>query len=422
MSQSDHPSSRRRPGPAVRLSALQAANFAGIGVYMPFMPAWLSHQGLTDRQIGLTLAIGMVVRMLAAQPVSSLGDSRWGAVRVLVALQVLSAFGYLLLSSLTSPAAIMSVMAAVALLAAGLIPLGDHLTAAHVQISPKLDFARLRLWGSVSFLAMSILSGFAVAHLGMGAVPFMLCACCIAAAAVAWAAPERRPERTVRKAALTAVKTPPARMKLLWLAIIASALINASHAALYGFATLHWRSLGIGSGTIGLLWASSVVAEVAIFWWCGRRAASSPSAAMAFLGLAGAGAALRFAAMPFAATIPAILALQALHALSFGAQLLGIMALIAILAPEGRGALIQGRLSAVNACLMGAATLMSGVLYERFGALAFLSMLPVALAGMLAALITYRLSRRVLLDNAPPGTIVVDRDGGFHRAQPEPER
>ena len=415
-------SPRPRPGPAVRLSALQAANFAGIGIYMPFMPAWLSYQGLSDRQIGLTLAIGMIVRMLAAQPVASLGDSRWGAVRVLVALQILSAFGYVLLPSLASPVAIMSVMAVVAVLAAGLIPLGDHLTTAHVQTSPKLDFARLRLWGSVSFLVMSIASGLMVSRLGVGVVPFMLCACCLLAAAVAWAAPEQRSTSSVRKATLAAVRTDPERMRLLWLAIIASALINASHATLYGFATLHWRNLGIDSTMIGLLWASSVVAEVAMFWWFGRRATASPSAAMAFLGLAAAGAMLRFAAMPFAATVPVILALQALHALSFGAQLLGIMALIAMLAPAGRGALIQGRLSAVNACLMGAGTLVSGMLFERFGALTFLVMLPVAFAGLIVLMITYRMSRRVLLDNAAPGAIGLGRDAGFFRAQPEPER
>ncbi len=412
----------RRPSPAVRLSALQAANFAGIGIYMPFMPAWLSYQGLNDKQIGLTLAIGMIVRMLSAQPVAALGDSRWGAVRVLVALQTLSAFGYLLLPSLVSPVAIISVMAVVAVLAAGLIPLGDHLTTAHVQTSPKLDFARLRLWGSVSFLVMSIVSGLMVSRLGVGVVPFMLCGCCLLAAAVAWAAPEKRSGSSVRKATLEGIKTDPERLKLLWLAIIASALINASHATLYGFATLHWRNLGIDSTMIGLLWASSVVAEVAMFWWFGRRAAASPTAAMVFLGLAGAGAVLRFAAMPFATTIPAILALQALHALSFGAQLLGIMALIAMLAPQGRGALIQGRLSAVNACLMGAGTLVSGLFFEQFGALTFLVMLPVAFAGLIVLMITYRMARRVLLDNGTSGTIGLLREAGFFRAQTEPER
>ena len=412
----------RRPGPAVRLSALQAANFAGIGIYMPFMPAWLSYQGLNDRQIGLTLAIGMIVRMLSAQPVASLGDSRWGAVRVLVALQTLSAFGYLLLPTLASPLAIISVMAVVAVLAAGLIPLGDHLTTSHVQTSPKLDFARLRLWGSVSFLVMSIVSGFVVSHMGVGVVPFMLCGCCLLAAAVAWAAPEQRSTLHVRTATTGAVGTNPEQMRLLWLAMIASALINASHATLYGFATLHWRNLGIDSTMIGLLWASSVVAEVAMFWWFGRRSAASPAAAMLFLALAGAGAMVRFAAMPFATTVPAILALQALHALSFGAQLLGIMALITMLAPEGRGALIQGRLSAVNAFLMGAGTFVSGLLFEQHGALTFLVMLPVAFAGLVVLMITYRMAHRVLLDNAAPGTIGLGRAVGLLRTQPKPER
>ena len=42
-------------------------------------------------------------------------------------------------------------------------------------------------------------------------------------------------------------------------------LLNSSHAVLYGFGTLHWRSLGISNGLIGLLWTVGVLAEIVIF-------------------------------------------------------------------------------------------------------------------------------------------------------------
>ncbi len=413
--------SRATDSPALRLSALQAANFAGIGIHMPFMPAWLASQGLSDRQIGLTLAIGMIVRMLASQPIASLGDGRWGAARVLAILQALSAFGFLVLMSLPTPSAVIAAMAVMAVLSAGVVPLGDHLTTAQVRLRPGLDFARMRLWGSVSFLAMSTLAGFMVSRYGIGAVPVALSLCCIVAAAVALAAPETR-HVPAGAEAQNAAPASPGRARLLLAFIVASALINASHAALYGFATLHWRSLGIDDGRIGLLWSASVMAEVGMLWALGRRASRSATSAMGFLAIAGLAALLRFALMPFATSFPAILALQLLHALSFGAQLLGVMALIALLAPPGRSAFSQGRLSAVNACMMGAATLLSGLIYERWGGQVFLFMLPVAAAGLVLLAITYRRAQRLALDFPPPRALPVDEPGAIRPTGLAPER
>lgn len=388
-------------GHAQRLGALQAANFAGIGVYMPFMPPWLSAQGLSEQQIGLVLGMGMIIRMVASQPVTAMADGRHGAGRILVWLHGLSAASFIALLLMPGPHAIIASMAVIALLSSGIIPLGDLLTTAQVRLHPRLDFARIRLWGSVAFLIVSIASGFMIARLGIGMVPLMLCACSLVAMIVAASAPEstsglhigQRPSIVEGEAGL--------RARLLWLVIIASALINASHAALYAFGTLHWRSLGIDEGTIGILWASAVVAEIGMFWWFGRKSSGGWNAAMAFLGLAGLTAALRFALMPLAVTLPAILALQLLHALSFGAQLMGAMALVGMLAPEGRRALIMGRLSATNACLMGTATLGSGFLHAHFGAMSFLAMVPIAVLGTMLLALAWQLKRRAALDIAP---------------------
>lgn len=400
---------------AIRLSALQAANFAGIGIYMPFMPPWLAAQGLSERQIGLVLAMGMIIRMLASQPISALGDGRRGAVPVLVGLHLLGAVAFWALVVMPSPGWIIAVMALIALLSSGIIPLGDHLTTAEVRLNPALDFSRIRLWGSVAFLVVSIGSGFAISRFGIDQVPLMLCACSFAAMLVSFAAPRDSRETKAHDSDHVANGVSQQRTRLLWLVIVSSALINASHAALYGFGTLHWRGIGIDDGMIGVLWASAVLAEIVMFWWFGRKAAANWAAATLFLGLSGAAAVLRFALMPFAVSLPAILSLQLLHALSFGAQLMGTMAMVAMLAPEGRRAMILGRLSAMNACLMGAATLGSGFLYERIGAMSFLAMALVALAGLVTLAITFRLAQAATLDSrhgdAVPHTVPVHHDG-----------
>lgn len=401
----DQQGQRPRGGVRLRLSALNFMNFAGIGVYMPFMPPWLAAQGLSERQIGLVLAMGMLIRMLASQPITALGDGRHGAARVLVLMHLLGAICFLALMVMPSPTAIIATMAVVALLSSGVIPLGDHLTAAQVRLDPALSFARLRLWGSVSFLLTSLLSGIVISRLGIGTVPVMLCLCSLAAMAVAAAAPGDAQGQQGADVAGVPPEADGLRARLLWCVIIASALINASHAVLYSFGTLHWRTLGIDDSMIGGLWSLAVIAEIALFWWFGRAASASWNAAVLFLAMAGGAAIVRFALMPFAVSLPAVFALQLLHALSFGAQLVGVMALVAMLAPEGRRALTMGRLSAMNACLMGAATLGSGFLFERLGAMSFIAMVPVAMAGLLLLLPVWRFRHSSALDTAPPGAL-----------------
>jgi PPP family 3-phenylpropionic acid transporter len=50
--------------------------------------------------------------------------------------------------------------------------------------------------------------------------------------------------------------------------------MHGSHAFYYAFGTLHWQAQGLGAGLIGALWATGVVAEIALFsgaaaWWPG---------------------------------------------------------------------------------------------------------------------------------------------------------
>jgi PPP family 3-phenylpropionic acid transporter len=371
-------SSLSRGGLFLRLSILQAATFAGFGVLMPFWPAWLSSSGFRETEIGFAMALGMVVRTLAAQPVSALGDRRFGAVKVLVTIQLLYAAVYLAMPAAGSIPVILALMVLSSIFSAATVPLADHLTLSQVKGRAGMDPSRIRLWGSASFLMMSILSGVLVERLGVGVVPWMVLVCALLAALAATASPEAPPAPKPAEDRTAA----PVGGWALWLALGASALVNASHAALYGFGTLHWRTLGFPDDWIGVLWAAGVVAEIAMFWWLGPRAASSVRLGAICLGASALAATLRFALMPEATSYAAVLALQVSHAFTFSLQWMGTMTLIGALAHPNRRASAQGWLTAANACLTGAATILSGWLFSAFGAKTFLAMAPIALMGL----------------------------------------
>jgi PPP family 3-phenylpropionic acid transporter len=77
--------------------------------------------------------------------------------------------------------------------------------------------------------------------------------------------------------------------------------------------------------------------------------------------------------------------LQCLHALSFGATHLGAMGLIMRAVPAAYGATVQGYFAVAQGLAMACAMGISGVLYARWGDLAYAAMaLAAGAGGMLA--------------------------------------
>src|SRR5215210_5535344 len=88
-------------GPGVRLAALQAASFAGIGIWMPFFPVWLGERGIGADAIGVILALPIVVRIVAVAPLMALVDG--GCLgSALVYLALLKAEGVVVLGLLVA--------------------------------------------------------------------------------------------------------------------------------------------------------------------------------------------------------------------------------------------------------------------------------------------------------------------------------
>src|SRR5205807_306807 len=79
--------------------------------------------------------------------------------------------------------------------------------------------------------------------------------------------------------------------------VLGASLIQASHAVMYGFATLQWNARGISGPAIGALWAIGVIAEVALFALSGRLVGWFGAIGMIMLG--GIGGAVRWTAMAF---------------------------------------------------------------------------------------------------------------------------
>src|SRR5262249_12433732 len=171
-------------------------------------------------------------------------------------------------------------------------------------------------------------------------------------------------------------------------AAAAASLLQASHAISTGSAARGWRAAGLDGGGMGAFWALAVVAETAVFALGGPLPVPPPTLLMR----GAAGAVIRWSAMAFDPPPALLPPLQCLHALSFGATHLGALGFMARAAPAELGATAQGYLAVALGLVMAAAMGISGVLYARWGGLAYGAMALAAAAGGIFALAAHRLT------------------------------
>lgn len=349
-----------------RFALLFAAQFAAVGVLMPFLPAVLASHGLPPQQIALLLAAASAVRLLAAPAVGRGADGFGDARSILVLAAGLAACTVTGFAWAGGFAALLAVAALHALVNAPVIPLTDALCLGASR-ERGFDYGRVRSAGSAAFILAAIAAGQAVQALGLGSVVWIAAASLALTALAATGLPPLRAGRA-GGGGFRAPFAVPAFRRLLPL----SALIQGSHALYYGFGTLHWQAAGLSPGVIGLLWGEGVVAEVALFLW-GRPLADWLGAG----GLAAAAAAagvIRWSVTAGTAWLPALAAVQLLHALTFGAQHLAAMRVLSGL-PPAQAATAQTLHASLGVGLAsGLLTFACGPLYAALGGSGFWAM------------------------------------------------
>lgn len=368
------------------LTLLYAALFFELGINLPFFPLWLRSQSLDDAAIGFVLAVPLILRIVANPTVTALAD-RTGYLReTLIACAVAVSIGTALFGLTSSFVAIVAVVAVVSLAQGPLIALTDALTLRILRDreTAERDYGRIRLWGSLAFAAANLGAGWVLTVLAPWSIIALLSAAAAATAFAAFLVPpppatgltQADPEERVGGLA-----SAPVGLAVLAAAVAGPALIQASHAAVYGFSTLHWQSQGLSSPVVGALWATGIVGEVMVFAIAGRFAVGRRGA-LALLAAGGLAAIVRWLGMASDPSLPVLVALQLGHGLSFGATHLGSVFLLMRLVENRRSAQAQGWLAAAWALAMAILTQLAGQLSASWGQAIYLVMAVAATIGL----------------------------------------
>lgn len=370
---------RSSRGPAWRLALVYAAQLGWVGIYLPYWPLWLADRGMTPTQVGLLLAMTPWTRALANPAAGYWADRSGRADRLIRGLSVALIGGLTVFFVARGFVGLLLTMIGLGLVFAPIIPLTDGLTVS-AEAQGRLRYGPVRLWGSVAFIVASWFGGELLESQGEPVILWALIGLAGAIAIASMLLPAgARPTRS--PGGLDEPAASPWSRPFVSMLVVAS-LFNAGHAVLYAFGSQHWRAHGLDEGTVGLLWAEGVVAEIILFALAARLDRLITPRRLWLL--AGLGGVIRWGVLATTVALPWLVLGQALHAFTFGAVHLGAMATIrSHVAPGARGRAATGYSAIATGLAMGVALPLAGVLYDRLTGDAYWVMAGLAGAGLL---------------------------------------
>ncbi|MGH1417460.1 MAG: MFS transporter [Hyphomicrobiaceae bacterium] len=416
-----------------RVGLFYGALFLIYGVQIPFMPVWLDWRGLSAREIAFVGAAPFFLRVIVSPLLAMIADQKGSHRTMILVLATMALMTALGLSQTSNHDVVVLVSIVLAISMISMMPLTETIAVKGVRHG-DLDYGRMRLWGSASFILVGFIAGALVTEFQAGVIIWLTALACLATLVFGFILPTARlytgpnnkltglppdvsgEEKTKQKKSHSphslsmgmAAAAQLVRQPIFFMFLIAGGTIQASHATFYTFGALIWRDQGISATWIGGLWAIGVVAEILVFayardlfrgWGC------SQSEGVMVLLIAGALAAvLRWVLMSFDPSLWFLVVLQMLHGLTYGCAHLGAIHFMSAAIPERTMGTAQALYGSVAAGIaMGLAMLATGPLYEWYGGASYLAMAALSMFGLVFSLvICQRWSGGVLLaENAP---------------------
>lgn len=349
--------------PHRRLSGFYFFYFAYLGTFAPFFSLYLDGIGLMPFHIGVVMALPQVTRIIAPHLWSWLADRTSAPVRVVRYTGIAGCVVFLPIFAGTQVALIVLTILAMTFFWSAALPLMEATTLTHLGDETS-RYGRVRVWGSIGFIAAVIGVGHLLDFVTLQAVPVLVFAMMLGILGCVFIVPEAP---VVHHGGETSVRRVMLKAEVLAL-IGAGAFMAAAHGPYYTFFSIHLVAQGYSKSATGWLWALGVICEIGIFAWMPRlfRAYSLRAILIASFALA----VVRFLAIGWLAhSLIALLLAQVLHAATFGAfhaASIGYVHKLFRGKLQSRGQAIYGSVSfGVGGAIGGFA---SGYAWDRWGA------------------------------------------------------
>ena len=371
-----------RKNQAFRLALYYWALFLIVGIFVPFLPVWMDGRGLSQEQIGLVLAAALWAKIPVGLGLAGIADQTGHRRLILIWIGLGVLAGLTLMIFLQGFWGILIGWIIVGSLLTTAMPVADSLSLLSAN-RVGINYGTVRRWGSISFIVASIAGGWYLADRDSENVLTLMIAGTVFLLVSTGSLPDLKAvaRRQKHPAFLDVL-----RSRDFALFAVTAALLQASHAALYGFASLHWQKAGHSEVTIGWLWAEGVMAEIALFTVSGYLI--TKFGARKLLLLAAVAGLIRWTAMGLTTDLYWLIGIQLLHAFTFSVTHVAAFAFILRNVPEELSASAQGVYDSLAMGLVfGLSMAAAGWIYAGNGADAFLFMTAFSAAGGLGAFV-----------------------------------
>ncbi len=301
-------------------AGLSASYFAHIGFFNPYLPLWLKELGFGLVAISLLTSVQSATRLFAPYAWGTLSDRTGERVRLLRYGATAALVFSLALWMPLGGVAMFVVLLLMFMHTSAMMPMSEAALAHLVSQGGAFDarrYGRVRLWGSLGFLATVLTAGWWFERFGMGHFPLWTAVTLLAVVISAWCLPDSK--EPVHQAEGHPDMGPVLRQRPVRWFFAAVFFHVLSHIFIYVFFSLYLDSLGYSKAMIGMLWAVSVVIEIVWFLTQGRWL---PRLSLTgWLVLASALMVLRMGITAgLSWVLPMLLLAQALHAITFAAH------------------------------------------------------------------------------------------------------
>ena len=291
--------------------------FAYVGLVSPYASLFFLDRGFNVIEIAVLVSMLQITRIIGPFSWGWLSDYLSNRVSIIRFCACLAALVFVCIFFLNSYIAFFIWMFVLHTILSSLMPLGESATVHALFKANSFDkrYGRLRLWGSIGFIAMVLVAGELFQRKGIELYPIVGMVVLTLLALITFLLHEPAMERRkmVKGELLVVLFNPDVRWFLL-----SGFLMIFAHAALYVFFSLYLSSLGYNKFQIGLFWALGVFAEV-IFFYFQSQVLSRLDPEVVLQASFGVGV-VRFALIALYPITPVLIFAQILHAGTFAAH------------------------------------------------------------------------------------------------------
>lgn len=249
--------------PALRGAAYYGIFFGVMGVYFAYVNVAFIQRGYSGVQLGVFSSLSAVVILLASPFLTGLADNRGWHRPILALSHLLFALSLVGIHFVQDFTAVLPLMAIAAFASAPFNPLSDGLVI-HMANQHQLDFGKMRVWGSIGFTALCVVSGWVYDQIGLsllflvGAVLFLG-----RGASVALLDPVEKHEAThLDMPAGLKGWLSPLKDKIFLVFLIGIFLWGCASTGFFTYASIYMDHLSDSSFLVGLMMALPALVEV----------------------------------------------------------------------------------------------------------------------------------------------------------------